>query len=165
MRQLFRKNQKAVFVGMLLFLMSCFCLGGCKEETEKKDGKIEFTVCSEEMIPAELKKLIEEKKQHAFAISFISGEEMYVVVGYGKHDKRNLNVVVDDFYMTGKVAYLDTSLLTTETPDDTGAAGEHPAAGEHSAAGEQSAVGEHSMYPYIVLKCARFDAPIYYNVP
>ena len=141
-------HQKAVFLWMLLFLISCFFLTGCGEKKEESIGKIEYEVCREDILPKELKKLIEERKQHPFAMSYIYGEEMYVVVGYGAHDSRNLNVVVEDFYMTDKAAYLDTNLISSEmTPSDA------------------TATGECSMYPYIVIKCARFDAPIYYNAP
>lgn len=142
------KNQKAVFVWVLLFLMVIVCLTGCRKLEKGSDGKISFVVCSEDMIPTELKSLIEDKKQHSFAMSYISGDEMYVAVGYGAHDTRNLSVTVENFYMTDKVAYLDTILLTAEmTPSDA------------------NATGECSMYPYIVIKCDRFDAPIYYNAP
>lgn len=132
---------------MLLFLM-IVCFVGCGKLEKGTDGRISFVVCTEEMIPSELKQLIEDKKQHSFAMSYVSGETMYVAVGYGAHDTRDLCVVVEDFYMTDKVAYLDTNLLSAGmTPSDA------------------NAVGECSMYPYIVIKCDRFDAPIYYNAP
>lgn len=133
---------------MLLFLMSAIWLTGCGKKENSEDRTIEFVVCSEDEIPLEFKSLIEEKKQHSFAMSFLSGEDMYVAVGYGAHDRRDLNVVVKDFYITDHAAYLDTTLVTAkETPSDGDAA------------------GESSMYPYIVIKCERFDAPIYYNAP
>ena len=100
------------------------------------------------MLPKELKKLIEERKQHPFAMSYIYGEEMYVVVGYGAHDSRNLNVVVEDFYMTDKAAYLDTNLISSEMT-----------------ASDANSTGQCAMYPYMVIKCASFEAPIYYNAP
>lgn len=86
--------------------------------------------------------------QHSFAVSYISENDMYIAVGYGAHDVRDLYVVVEEFYRTKKAAYLDTNLLTSKmTPSD------------------KEAMGACSMNPYIVIKCERLSVPIYYNAP
>lgn len=141
-------KRKAVFAGMLLFLMLCMLLAGCNYKGKDVRSDIEFTVCCEKDIPEDFLKIIEDKKQNPFAMSYVTDNEMYVAVGYGAHNQRNLNVVVEDFYVTDKAIYLDTNLFTTKmTPTDA------------------ARTGEVSMYPYIVLKCDIYDYPIYYNAP
>lgn len=141
------KHKKAVFVGMLLFYVGACMLGACKKQEDVR-YEIDFTVCDETKIPDELMEIIEGKKQQPFQLSFENNSYMYIVVGYGGHDQRNLNVVVEDFYRTDKAIYLDTNLYSTGmTPTDAMVA------------------GDASMYPYIVLKCEKYNLPIYYNAP
>jgi len=72
---------------------------------------------------------------------------MYIVVCYGEREKENLNVVVNDLFMTSNAIYIDTTLKT-----------------DQSTSQDAVATGEYSMYPYIVIKCDKYDLPVVYDI-
>lgn len=138
------KNPKV----MLLLILIIMCMTGCKKKKETNEHKkIEFTVCDESKMPKELFEIIEEKKDKIFKISYVCNEYLYIAVGYGEHERGNLNVVVNDLFLTKNAVNIDTNLLTNEmTPTD--------------AVG----TGEASMYPYIVIKCEKYDLPVVFDI-
>ena len=134
---------KAALLLMLLFLFT-----GCMEKEEDKLKKdVEFTVCDKTKLPEELVEIIQEKKEKVCKLTYINGSYMYIVVCYGEHSRNNLNVVVKDLYVTDTALYVDTTLATS---------GHSPSDAE--------ALGEYSMYPYIVLKCEKYDLPVVFNI-
>ncbi len=141
------KRTKAAFL-MLLFLFVMVALTACvdkKKDSGKKD--IEFTVCDKTKLPEELVEIIEEKKEKECKLTYINGSYMYIVVCYGEHSRDNLNVIVNDLYITEAAVYVDTTLATSKnTPTNA------------------TAVGEYSMYPYIVLKCEKYDLPVIFDI-
>lgn len=135
---------------MLLFCI-IFTLSACaneKPEGARKD--IDFTVCARENLPEELFTIIEEKKDKVCKFTYTNGSFMYIVVCYGERERENLNVVVNDLFMTTNAIYIDTTLKT----DVSGAA--TPL--------DYVASGEYSMYPYIVLKCEKYDVPVVFDI-
>lgn len=139
------KKIKLIMAALLLMLV--FLLVGCgkKEEAIKKD--IDFTVCDKTRMPEELIEIIEEKKGKIFKLSYINNDYMYIAIGYGEHSKQNLNVVVEDLYLTDNAIYVETNLITEENSPTDG-----------------SVTGEPSMYPYIVLKCEKYDLPVVFDI-
>ena len=72
---------------LLCLFTAALLLAGCgflKEETIKLRD-LEFTVLSEEKIPAELLTIIEEKKADPFQITYSDNQYLYICVGYGEH--------------------------------------------------------------------------------
>lgn len=138
---------KAALLLVLLFSMTIFVTGCGKKEEEKVRKEIDFTVCSREKLPEELLQIIEEKKQNTCKFTYANGSFMYIVVCYGEKERENLNVVVNDLFMTSNAIYIDTTLKTNETT-----------------ATDSMAVGELSMYPYIVLKCEKYDLPVVFDI-
>ena len=141
---------KAALSIVLLFCL-IFMLSGCsnkKQEGARKE--IDFTVCARENLPDELFAIIEEKKDKLCKFTYANGSFMYIVVCYGERERENLNVVVNDLFMTSNAIYVDTTLKTdisgSATPTDFVAS------------------GEYSMYPYIVLKCEKYDVPVVFKV-
>lgn len=138
---------KKKFVLILLsYVLSFILLTGCgkKEEEVRKD--IEFTVCDRTKLPEELLEIIEEKKHNVFKLSYINNDYMYIVVGYGEKNRQNLNVVVENLYRTDNAIYIETNLITEEEKDK-----DQPSGGA-------------SMYPYIVLKCEKYDLPVVFDI-
>lgn len=138
---------KAALLLVLLFSLA-FVVMGCnqkKEDGAKKD--IEFTVCSRENLPEELLSIIEEKKEKMCKFTYTNGSFMYIVVCYGEKERENLNVVVNDLFMTSNAIYIDTTLKTDAVT-----------------ATDSVATGEFSMYPYIVLKCEKYDVPVVFDI-
>ncbi len=124
-------------------------LTGCKgvgKEEGRKD--IEFTVCDDTRLPDELKQIIDEKKEKMFKLTYISGEYLYIAVGYGEHSRSTYSVVVNDLFLTENALYFDADLKTESG----------------TASDASNNTGAPSMYPYIVIKCEKINKPVVFNV-
>ncbi len=141
MKKIFKKTLIAAF-----FIMLLFCVTACDENNDKNKKDIEFTVCDKTRMPQELLDIIEERKEKVFKLSYINSGYMYIAVGYGEHNRKNYNVVVEELYSTDNAIYVETNLYTeTET-------------------GTDANKGEASMYPYIVIKCEKSDLPVVFDI-
>lgn len=141
MRRITKIKIAAVII-LLLFLCS-----GCSNGAKKERYEVNYTVCDKTKLPDELSRIIDEKKQNSFKISYVDNSYMYIAVGYGERNRADYRVVVEDLYTTDSAVYMSTNLFTENLP---------------RAEGEVS--GEGSMYPYIVVKCERYDLPVIYDV-
>lgn len=131
-----------------VFLLLPFLLCGCEKNEDSARTDIAFTVCDSTRIPDELRTVIEEKKSKIFKLTYVNNNYLYIAIGYGEHDRTNLNVVVNDLYVTKNAIYVDTSLTTGEMASDT----------------DSHVSGEQSMYPYIVLKCEQYELPVIFDI-
>ena len=158
---------------MILVLVALACVSsGCRKEAARERQELDFTVCAQTELPDDLRGLIEEKKLHAFQLSYTTKEHLYIVVGYGEHDRTNLCVVVEELYKTDRAIYVKTNLKTMESMEgagdgqfgeasriDGGTSGVHTAGdGQSDKASRIDA--EPSMYPYIVIQLPRMDLPV-----
>ena len=155
---------------MILVLVALACVSsGCRKEAARERQELDFTVCAQTELPDDLRGLIEEKKLHAFQLSYTTKEHLYIVVGYGEHDRTNLCVVVEELYKTDRAIYVKTNLKTMEGAGDGqsdkasridgGTSGVHTAGdGQSDKASRIDA--EPSMYPYIVIRLLRMDLPV-----
>lgn len=126
---------------MMAVILLC-CCAGCGKQDCKEREDLEFTICPETQLPDELREIIEEKKLHAFQISYTTKDHLYIAVGYGMHDRTNLQVIVQELYKTDRAIYIKTELMTQEESVSDGTP------------------GTPSMYPYIVLKLPRLELPV-----
>lgn len=137
---------------MILVLVALACVSsGCRKEAARERQELDFTVCAQTELPDDLRGLIEEKKLHAFQLSYTTKEHLYIVVGYGEHDRTNLCVVVEELYKTDRAIYVKTNLKTMESMEGAGD-------GQSDKASRIDA--EPSMYPYIVIRLPRMDLPV-----
>lgn len=137
---------------MILVLVALACVSsGCRKEAARERQELDFTVCAQTELPDDLRGLIEEKKLHAFQLSYTTKEHLYIVVGYGEHDRTNLCVVVEELYKTDRAIYVKTNLKTMESMEGAGD-------GQPDKASRIDA--EPSMYPYIVIRLPRMDLPV-----
>lgn len=137
---------------MILVLVALACVSsGCRKEAVRGRQELDFTVCAQTELPDDLRGLIEEKKLHAFQLSYTTKEHLYIVVGYGEHDRTNLCVVVEELYKTDRAIYVKTNLKTMESMEGAGD-------GQFDKASRIDA--EPSMYPYIVIRLPRMDLPV-----
>lgn len=137
---------------MILVLVALACVSsGCRKEASRERQELDFTVCAQTELPDDLRGLIEEKKLHAFQLSYTTKEHLYIVVGYGEHDRTNLCVVVEELYKTDRAIYVKTNLKTMESMEGAGD-------GQSDKASRIDA--EPSMYPYIVIRLPRMDLPV-----
>lgn len=137
-------KKRAVLAGCFVVVLFMLCACGKKEEKVRKE--IDFTVCDKTRLPDELVEIIEEKKHKVFKLSYLNNDYMYIVVGYGEKNRQNLNVVVEDLYMTDNAIYVETNLITKE---------------ENA---QDVTAGSPSMYPYIVIKCEKYDLPVVFDI-
>lgn len=117
MEQRMRKTgwtKKAV----LFLILGCLMLGGCtfvKKETVKLRD-LDFTVLSEEKIPEELKKKIEEVKRSHFSSPLRRRTDCTYVSGTGSRKEAGYSIAVNALYLTDGDIRVNTSLLGSETP-------------------------------------------------
>lgn len=131
-------------VSMLLLVVVLAAFTGCKTRTAKdeKIKDLEFTVVENVDQPDQLKQLIEQKKMQNMKLSFIDGEFLYVVVGYGEQKTGGFSIQVNEFYETKNAIYIDTTLLGPN---------------------ENDMVTQALTYPYVVIKTENIDKPIVYK--
>ncbi len=131
---------KQIFTFTLLFC-SILALCSCqkKQNTTQKVKQVDYTVVTDADIPEELMKIIEERKDVPFQLTFSDQEFLYVVKGYGSQETGGYDIVVNDFYQNTDSLCLDTELFG-------------PSADE--------VIDSRISYPYIVLKTELIDLPV-----
>ncbi len=94
-------------------------LSGCTYLNDEKIKlrDLDFTVLSDEKIPEELKKIIEEKKSAPFQITYTDNENLYICIGYGEQETGGYSIAVEELYLTDSNICVDTSLLGPEASE------------------------------------------------
>lgn len=135
------KRIRYIFIFAVTAIFFLAALTGCQfEETDSKKIKdLDYTVCDESKLPDELMQLINEKKKDPFKLTYRTNDYLYIVVGYGAQDRTDLNVVMTELYLTENAIFVDTKLSSAE-----------------SSTLEDNLV----TYPWIAVKCERYDVQI-----
>lgn len=117
----------------MVLLGICLLLGGCDlfQTDQIKLRDLEFTVMGEDLIPQELMKMLEERKEEPFRLTFTDQQDLYICIGYGKQETGGYSIAVDEMYLTEDAIMVKTTLLG---PDAAQKSRQTPS------------------YPYIVLK-------------
>ncbi|MBQ7775372.1 MAG: protease complex subunit PrcB family protein [Lachnospiraceae bacterium] len=123
------KKWKSIFVIMIMLCVLTGCEMLNTERVKLRD--LEFVILSEEVLPAELKAIIDERKSEPFKLTYADADALYICVGYGQQESGGYSITVDELYLTDTAIYVETTLLG---PD-----------------GSQTATKAPS-YPYIVIK-------------
>ncbi len=135
-----------ISICMMMALLLCACAGNTNMEKKLRD--LDFTVVSTEDISDELKAHIDERKEEPFTLIYRDGEDMYLIVGYGKQSGGGFSIRVNDLYLGENAICVSTTL---EGPD-----------------GDKSTENGNSegtvSYPYIVLKVETMDAPVIFDI-
>lgn len=114
------KKKRIAGKGLLCLLLAVsVLLAGCTYLSDEKIKlrDLDFTVLSEEMIPEELKGILEEKKGAPFQITYTDNVNLYICVGYGEQETGGYSIAVEELYLTGENICVDTSLLGPEASD------------------------------------------------
>lgn len=121
---------------IISFIVLCALLAACakKEPNGKKQG-VSYAVCRKNVIPKELKKLIDENKKETFHFTYSAKDYTYYVIGYGKQPGKGYRIKVKEFLMDASHIYIDTTLI--------GVTKEHQREG--------------ISYPYLVLKSQYYE--------
>ena len=121
----------------------CSCTACRKEQTStKKLRDLEYTVLGSEEVPEELLKIIDERKEKEFKLTYSDGEFLYIVVGYGEQATGGYSIRVNEAYLTSNALYADTSLIGPEKGTEV-----------------QKAVS----YPFIVIKTEYIDMRVVFD--
>ena len=128
----------------VLVLCSVLSFTGCtmlsSERVKLQD--LGFTVLSEEVIPGELKSIIDEKKSEAFKLTYSDEAYLYIVIGYGQQPTGGYSIAVNELYLAEEAVYVNTTLLG---PDKKESGSKTPSC------------------PYIVLKTDFIDKPVVFE--
>lgn len=134
---------KSLFMKVFIIVFLIGCLTGCEieETSEKKIKDLEFTVCDEGKLPDALVSLIMEKRKEPFRLTYKTKDYMYIVVGYGAQDRKDVGVTITNLYLTSNAIFVDTDLIVTDE------------------------VLENSMisYPWIAVKCELYDVQVVFQ--
>ena len=117
---------------------------GCSASKESKDKvrDLDFTVAGNMDIPEELKKLIAEKQQQPFKLTYSDDQNLFIAVGYGVQPTGGYSISVNDLYLTENSVVINTELKGPEKGENAGT--------------EQS-------FPYIVIKTEYLENPVVFQ--
>ena len=133
------------FIGVIVVIISMiFLLNGCsmEESSNQKLRDLEFTIVSENDIPEELLKIIEEKKGSEFKITYADNESRYICIGYGEQKTGGYSIAVSDLYLTSNAIFIKTNLIGPSKDEK---------------------ISEGLSYPYIIVKTEYIDKSVVFE--
>ena len=99
-----------ISICMMLTVLLCACTGN--DMMEKKVRDLDFKVVSAEDISEELKSHIDERKEETFTLIYRDGENMYLIVGYGKNTESEIGAGTVSYpYIVIKLETLDAPVI------------------------------------------------------
>ena len=112
----------------MIFASVCLAFTGCMKETEEQNKikDLEFTVVGEKDTPQTLQKMIVEKKEREFKLTYADGQDMYIVIGKGEQDGGGYSIAVKELYLTDNSVVIKTELLGPEKKEKAGAEPSYP---------------------------------------
>lgn len=147
---------KILVLTVLFTLLAVGCIGCVKHNKDKsvKREPVNYVLCDETMLPDELMRIIEDRKDDKFTISYNTNEYTYIAIGYGLHSTDGYMVELKDIFATDKACYVECSLITREYVQSMG-----------TDTDADRVCSEPSVCPYIVLKCNKLNVPVVYYAP
>ena len=133
------KKAALLFWIAAVFLMLSGCSAIRIEEAERTPLK--YTVVDSSRIPEEAASLIEEKKAAEFQMIYQSGEDMYLIKGYGRQMSGGYSIQVTDLSLSSTAIFFSTKLIGPS---------------KDSQSGEPS-------YPYIAVKTEYREEPVQFQ--
>lgn len=128
---------------LCIIFLSIMTMTGCSKNESKEHTVIDYTVVENEDLPAELRKLIDNKKENTLRLTYTTKDYTYVVAGFGTKETSGYSIKVNDVYKSGDAIYADFALIGPS---------------------ENEAVNEVATTPYIVLKYEKRDEPVVFKM-
>ena len=133
--------KKAAF--LLWIAAALLALSGCRviriEEAERTPLK--YTVVDSARIPEEAAALIEETKAAEFQMIYQSGEDMYLIKGYGRQMSGGYSIQVTELSLSSAAVFFKTKLIGPS----------------------EESQGSEPSYPYIVVKTEYREEPVQFQ--
>jgi len=100
-----------ILIGLLVLGLQ---MQGCDfkiipQEQERRE--VEFVIVSSECIPDAVATLIEDRKEEEIKLTYVDGQDRYLIIGYGKQKCGGYSIYIKDLYATQNALYVDTCLL------------------------------------------------------
>lgn len=137
---IYMKKTVALLTGIILVLSLTGCSFTSEERIKLRD--LDFTILSEDVVPDELKTIINEKKAAEFRLTYSDNSNLYICIGYGEQSTGGYSITVNELYLTDNAIYVNTSLL-----------------GPENGSNEKSA----KSYPYVVIKTELLDETVIFE--
>lgn len=118
----------------LLLFMLCGC--GASRSASGERTAVEVTVVPAEEIPQELSEILEKNKAREIRMTYLDGEELYLIRGYGEQKTGGYSISVKECSEDGENLYFLTQLIGPERTEG---------------------LSEEPSYPYLVAKTDRTD--------
>lgn len=98
---------------LFFFLFLLFTVTGCSlvRIEEEPRTPLKYTVVSQEDIPEELVSIMEEKKAEKFQMSYVDGENLYLLRGYGRQMTGGYSIQVEEVSASENALFCKTKLL------------------------------------------------------
>lgn len=137
---IYMKKTLALLMGIVLALSFSGCSFTSEERIKLRD--LDFTILSEDVVPDELKTIIDGKKAAEFKLTYSDNSNLYICIGYGEQSTGGYSITVNELYLTDNAIYVNTSLL-----------------GPENGSNEKSA----KSYPYVVIKTELLDETVIFE--
>lgn len=133
-----------MYLALFALLAAALWLSGCSASKDKGERvrDLDFTVAGDLDIPEELRRLIAEKQQQPFKLTYSDEQNLYIAVGYGVQPTGGYSISVNDLYLTDNSIVINTELKGPEKGENAG--------------NEQS-------FPYIVIKTGYLENPVVFQ--
>ena len=103
--------KKIILAIICILILGIFAGCSVKKLRTEKLRDIEFTVVVEKDIPEELEKMIDEKDEMPFKLTYADNGELYIAVGYGEQETSGYSIEVKELYETENAIYIHTNLI------------------------------------------------------
>lgn len=105
-------QKTAIFFQMWFMIgLLSFSMAGCHKMSESERIEVEFSVMTTEELPEELLTILEENKEKEMRLTWMDGEELYLIRGYGKQENRGYSIAVAECSEDEETLWFDTRLI------------------------------------------------------
>lgn len=100
-------------IKLTVILMICIAVTsacGWEKTSSKKLNDVDYTIVSSQETPKEVIKIIEERKEKEFKVTYSDEQYTYIVIGYGKQKYSGYSITVTNLYETANAVFVKLNL-------------------------------------------------------
>lgn len=120
-------------------------LGGCMfmEASDEKIKDRAFVIVNEEVLPDEIRSIIETKKTEAFQMAYHETNATYIILGYGMQETSGYSIQVNEVYEGKDSIWVDADLIGPRKNDE---------------------IENEPSYPYVIIKTDKIEQLIRFKI-